>query len=96
MIVRTLFAICLLAASPSWAEDTCPADRPIKVRTASPVQHCTLLACAPKLVCPTEPVGRAMLDGADCYYASSGDCNTCKRDLTVQCLSQEELDRAQR
>ena len=72
----------------------CPVDKPIAKRITSQWKQCTLLACAPKLVCPSDPVSKGMLGGADCYYSQINDCNTCTSDITMQCFSEQELQGA--
>lgn len=99
-LARHLWLLAVLAITPLHAAD-CPSDRPIKKTVTSGMMTCTAVACVGPLRCPPDPPmlppgARKSLLGADCYYAPTTDCNTCKQDTADICLSQEEFEKASR
>jgi hypothetical protein len=80
--------ILLLFCGPALAD--CPPDRP-HARTVVEYPSmitCTLLACMPRLVCPT--------DGSERCGYQTWDCNRCTPEPVDKqlCLSDEELVQA--
>lgn len=80
-----LLGLMLFICGAAFAQD-CPTERPHKRKELLPYAFCTLRACAGQLKC----------DGDTCFRSASKDCNTCTQEYRYICLSDEELEKAQR
>jgi hypothetical protein len=70
---------------PAMAEEniTCPPERPHLRTVGTGIMTCTLLNCLGPLKCPK--------GGGDCSRGLASNCNTCKEEKQVLCLTDQEL-----